>query len=214
MAHSGFGSRDVGRGWKGVVGRLRHVDVVVGMHGHAVGGGDTRDHLVGVHVGTGARPGLEDVDRELLVVLTVGDFGGGGDDRVGLVRGQQPKVLIHLRAGGFQQTQRADLGGLEPSSGDRKVFHRALSLGAPQRFRGHLDLAHGVVLDAVFGVCHWEHSSLGSGYGSGYAALLSPVKSIAEYSLSLVSRWKPSTIRSVPDFERITIDWVVQPPGS
>ncbi len=52
------------------------------------------------------------------------------------------------------------------------------------------------------------------GYGSGYAALLSPVKSIAEYSLSLDSRWKPSTIRSVPDFERITIDWVVQPPGS
>ena len=42
----------------------------------------------------------------------------------------------------------------------------------------------------------------------------SPVKSMAEYSLSLVSRWKPSTIRSVPDFDRITIDWVVQPPGS
>ncbi len=37
-------------------------------------------------------------------------------------------------------------------------------------------------------------------------------KSTVEYWRSLVSRWKPSIIRTVPDFERITIDWVVQPP--
>src|SRR6202035_346274 len=97
---------------KGVVGRLRHVDVVMGMLGHAVGGGDARDHLVGVHVGAGARPGLEHVDRELLVVLAVGDFGGGGDDRVGLVGCQQPEVLVDLRASSLQQTQGTNLGAL------------------------------------------------------------------------------------------------------
>src|ERR1700751_4834204 len=122
MAHSGFGGRDVGGGREGVVGRLRHVDVVVGMHGHTVGAGDARDHLVGVHVGTGARPGLEDVDRELVVVLTVGDFGGGGDDRVGLVGCQQSEVLVALRAGTLQQTQGADLGALKAAAGDRKVL--------------------------------------------------------------------------------------------
>ncbi len=49
-------------------------------------------------------------------------------------------------------------------------------------------------------------------YGSGMAAVLSPVKSTAEYSLSFDSRWYASIIRTVPDFERMTIDWVVQPP--
>src|ERR1700757_3975853 len=48
------GGGDVGGGREGVVGRLRHVDVVVGVHGDAVGRRDGRDHLVGVHVGTGA----------------------------------------------------------------------------------------------------------------------------------------------------------------
>jgi hypothetical protein len=58
------------------------------MHGHTVGGRDTGDHLVGVHVGAGARPGLEDVDRELVVVLAVGNLGGGDDDRARLLGGQ------------------------------------------------------------------------------------------------------------------------------
>ena len=40
--------------------------------------------LVGVHVGTGARPGLEHVDGELVVVLARRDLAGRGDDRGGL----------------------------------------------------------------------------------------------------------------------------------
>ena len=87
-------------------------------------------------------------------MLAIGDFGGGGDDRVGLVGVQQSEVLVHLRAGGLQQTQGTNLAALKPAARDREVLHGALSLGPPQRFRGHLDLAHGVVLDAVFGVCH------------------------------------------------------------
>src|SRR5207253_10291335 len=44
--------------------------------------GEGGDDLVDVHVGRGARPGLEDVDRKLAVVLTGDDRGGGGADGV------------------------------------------------------------------------------------------------------------------------------------
>lgn len=38
------------------------------------------------------------------------------------------------------------------------------------------------------------------------------MKSTAEYSLSLDRRWYASIIRTVPDFDRITMDCVVAPP--
>jgi len=51
--------------------------------------GEVGDHLVGVHVRGGARAGLEDVDRELAVVLAGRDLvGGRGNDRP--VRAQPP----------------------------------------------------------------------------------------------------------------------------
>ena len=58
--------RQVDRRREDVVRRLAHVHVVVGM---GVVAGEVRDHLVGVHVRRGAGAGLEDVDRELVVVL-------------------------------------------------------------------------------------------------------------------------------------------------
>lgn len=103
MSDRGLGGRDVGGRREGVVGRLRHVHVVVGMQRDPALGRDGRNHLVGVHVGAGARAGLEDVDGKLVVVLTVGDLGGRGDDGVGFLRRQQPEVGVHLRAGAFQQ---------------------------------------------------------------------------------------------------------------
>jgi hypothetical protein len=65
------------RGREDVVGGLAHVDVVVGMRAVT---GERRDHLVGVHVRRGAGPGLEDVDRELVVVLPARDLVGCGGD--------------------------------------------------------------------------------------------------------------------------------------
>ena len=53
-------------------------------------GGERRDHLVGVHVGAGARAGLEDVDRELVVVLGRRRPRGGGRDRVGASSASTP----------------------------------------------------------------------------------------------------------------------------
>ena len=81
--------RDVdGRG-DHVVGRLAHVDRVVGVDRDLAAAdavvellvGDARDHLVGVHVGRGAAAGLEDVEDELVVVLALGDRLRGLDDR-------------------------------------------------------------------------------------------------------------------------------------
>ena len=60
-----------------VVRRLAHVDVVVRMDALA---GETRDHLVGVHVRARAGACLEDVDRELVVELARGDAVAGGGD--------------------------------------------------------------------------------------------------------------------------------------
>ena len=69
--------RQVDRGREDVVRALAHVDVVVRVHVLAREGGD---HLVRVHVRRGARAGLEDVDRELIVELAVRDPVGRGRD--------------------------------------------------------------------------------------------------------------------------------------
>ena len=51
-----------------------------------------RDDLVGVHVRRGARAGLEDVDRELVVVRARGDLVGGGGDALGEVGVEQAEI--------------------------------------------------------------------------------------------------------------------------
>ena len=71
----------------GVVGRLAEIDVVVGVDGRLGAhrpaqhlDGAVGDHLVGVHVRLGARAGLPDRQREVLVELAVDHLLGGGDD--------------------------------------------------------------------------------------------------------------------------------------
>ena len=79
----------------GIVRRLAHVDVVVGMHRllgahHAAQHLDraVRDHLVGVHVGLRAGAGLPHHQREMLVELAVDHFLGGRDDGLAELRGR------------------------------------------------------------------------------------------------------------------------------
>src|SRR4029077_18986989 len=75
QAASGFGGGgDVHGGGKGVVGGLRHIDVIVGMDGllaaHcATGDFDcaVADDFVDVHVGLGAAAGLPDAQRKMIV---------------------------------------------------------------------------------------------------------------------------------------------------
>jgi hypothetical protein len=72
-------------------------------------------------------------------------------------------------------------------------------------------------LTTVVTVRRFTGAFLRRSYGSGGTMSESSIsswrsKSTVEYSRSFVSRWKPSIIRTVPDFDRITIDWVVHPP--
>jgi hypothetical protein len=94
----GDGGGDVQGGREAVVGRLAHVDVVVGMdRGLAAAGagedlvGAAGDDLVRVHVRLRAAAGLPDDEGELVVELAVDDFlrggvDGGGDGFVEAVR--------------------------------------------------------------------------------------------------------------------------------
>src|SRR5690606_25547850 len=77
------------------------------------------------------------------------------------------------------QSQRTDEATRHRLAGDREVFHRALRLRSPQRFGGHLQLAHAVVLDAVILACHRRPprvvQSIRAGCkGAAAAGLLSP----------------------------------------
>ena len=72
--------------------------------------GEVRDHLVGVHVRRGAGAGLEDVDRELVVVLAGGDRVAGGGDPLGDVGVEQAELGVDPRRGGLDPAQPADDG--------------------------------------------------------------------------------------------------------
>ena len=89
LVDDGFGPGDVHRGGEGVVGGLRPVDVVVGVHGrlaaeHAAGhlDGAVGDDLVGVHVGLCARSCLPNAQREVVVELAVDDLLSCGGDQI------------------------------------------------------------------------------------------------------------------------------------
>ncbi|BAC17880.1 hypothetical protein [Corynebacterium efficiens YS-314] len=149
-----LGGGDVGRGGEGVIGGLAHVDIVVRVDLGAVGLRDGGDDLVGVHVGGGAGTGLEDVDRELGIMLAGGDLLAGGDDGVGLGGIQGTGVLVHLRAGCLQQAHRADLCGFQTTARDGEVLHGTLGLCTPQSLCGDLHFTHGVVFNTEFLLGH------------------------------------------------------------
>ena len=124
--------------------------MVVGVHIVAGGpAGQGGDHLVGVHVGAGARAGLENVDGELGVMLTGCHLVGSSGDRLGQLLVEHAQFGVDPRAGALDQPQRAYLGAFQASPGDREVVHGALGLRPVQGFDGHLHLAYGVPFGAV-----------------------------------------------------------------
>ena len=91
-----------GRG-EDVIRGLAGVDVVVGVHAHPCAIAQARDHFVDIHIGAGARPGLEDIDREGIRVLAVRDLARRVTDRGGLLTRQQAVSRIHARRGRLDQ---------------------------------------------------------------------------------------------------------------
>src|SRR3954451_10576781 len=119
-----------------VVRGLAHVHVVVRMH---VLAGERRDDLVRVHVRRRARPGLKDVDRELVVELAVRDAVPRGCDPVGLLPVEEAEVGVHARGSGLDATEPArhrDRNGL---AGDGEVPDSLAGFRAPELLRrgGH-----------------------------------------------------------------------------
>ena len=167
-----LGAGDVHGGRIGVVRRLAHVDVVVGVHGllgaHLAAqhlDGAVGDHLVGIHVGLGAGARLPDDEREVLVELAVDHLLRGLDDGLadGLVEAAQRHV--GFRRGALDDAERAHHGQRLLLPADLEIAERALRLRAPV-FRGiDLDGAEGVGLGAGLGHGSPRNCGLRIGFG-------------------------------------------------
>src|SRR5438105_732965 len=135
---------DVDCRWNHIVAGLAAVDVIVGMRLREVA-----DYLVGVHVGGCSAAGLEDIDDELIIVPSGGDFVSGLLDGGGQILRQLARAAVDSRGGAFDQTESSDEGALETQAADREILDRTLRLRAIQSLGGDLHFAHGVALGAV-----------------------------------------------------------------
>src|SRR5882672_367432 len=146
-----------------VVGALAHVDVfdrvqiavlaapVAEQLEPAVG-----DDFVGVHVGRGPRPALDDVNDELVEQLALADLLAGSRDRFGFVVGEQSEAIVRERrrlldAGERAHELRVD-GDRRPS--DTKVLQRAQRVDAVVGVGGDRPVAQEIVLDARRRLAH------------------------------------------------------------
>ena len=132
-----------------VVARLAHVHVVVGMNLLTRARCQCRNHLVGVHVGRSARACLEDVDRELVVVLALGNRERRAFDRPGLLCIEQAEVQVDPGRRGLDQSQSADKRTRECVSGNREVLDGALRLRSVQSTLRYANFTHGILLNSV-----------------------------------------------------------------
>jgi len=109
----------VHRGRNDVVARLAVVGVVVGVDDAVADlaahefGGAVGDDLVRVHIRRGPGAGLEDIDRELVVVFASDDLVGGLDDRLGDVVVDQAEVAVGLCGGLLDDAEPADESATE-----------------------------------------------------------------------------------------------------
>ena len=112
------------------------------------------DDLVGVHVRGRAGAGLEDVDREVAVVLAGGHLIGSVGDRLGELAVEHPQFGVGLCSCLLDPGQRLDVGALQGLAGDGEVLHCTLRLGAVQGVHGDADFAHRVMFNAE--LCQWK----------------------------------------------------------
>ena len=144
---------EVHRGREDVVRRLAHVHVVVRVD---VLAGERRDDLVRVHVRARARPGLEDVDRELVVELARGNAVAGSGDAIGELPVEQLEVGVRARRCGLDPPQPARDRSRDRLARDREVGDRLLGLATPEslllgrlRHRGESSAGRSDCLDGI-----------------------------------------------------------------
>jgi hypothetical protein len=77
---------------------------------------------------------------------------------IGLRAREQPQVPVDHRGGGLVKASARMNAARHRPAADREIVDRALGLRAPERLRGHAQLAHAVVFDA-------EAACLAGGHG-------------------------------------------------
>ena len=157
--HTQVNSRRVG-----VVGRLRTVHVVVGravlvfavLMAHdlqrAVG-----DHFVGVHVGRRTGTALDHIHGECVVVLAVHDLAAGLCDRIELLVGEQPQLVIGFRSSQLGNGESLDEEGIlvQMEFADSKVLDTPQGLDTVKYVGRQLYAAEQVALRTHFLIiCH------------------------------------------------------------
>ena len=127
------------RGGVGVVGRLRHVDIVVGVqvfvfafletHGFQ---SDVGDDFVGIHVGGRAGAALNHVDHELIMEVAADQAGAGLADRrmLGVIEVSELMVCICCRLLDHGQRDYQFRVVRKRHAGEVKVVHRSQGLDA------------------------------------------------------------------------------------
>jgi hypothetical protein len=141
-----------------VVGRLAHIDVIVGMDrllgAHRAAqhlDGAVGDHFIGIHVGLGARSGLPHHQREMLVQLTVDHFLGGLDDGLADRLVEPAQRHVGFGGGALDDAQRPDHRRRLLFPADLEIAQAALGLRAPITAIVNLDGAESVCFGAGLG---------------------------------------------------------------
>ena len=142
-------------GGEGVIGRLRHVDVIVRMDPGVVPAppaqdldGPVGDHLVQVHVLGRAGARLVDVHDELVEMASGQDLRGGAPYGGGPPSVEKTERAIHRGGGELDVGVGPDEHGRQSPAADRKVQHRAPRLNSVVGPRRHGQGAERIALDA------------------------------------------------------------------
>jgi hypothetical protein len=149
--------RNVHRCGKRIVRRLRHVDVVVGMHRllrtHLAARKLDRtigDDLIHVHVRLRAAARLPDSQGKLVIQLAGNDFIGGLSDQLREVGGKFSQILIYQRASLLKRAKGVNQFGRHDVASNIEMQQRALCLRPPINICRDVNLAHAVGFGAGF----------------------------------------------------------------
>ena len=109
------------------------------------------NHFIGIHVVTGAGPGLENIHNELVVPLAGGDLTGRLADAVrgGLLK--QAQLAVNLGSRLFDHADLPDEGSPRAQARDREIVDGALGLCSIQGVDGYFDFTHRIGFNAESG---------------------------------------------------------------
>src|ERR1019366_5703211 len=119
------------------------IHVIVGMSA-----GQAPDYLVGVHIRGGAAAGLEDVDRELTVVVPFHNLFGRSFDSGRESRRKMAQAAVYVCRDALDQSQRSNKGSRETLAADRKVLDGSCRLRPVKCRDRYSHVPHGVALDS------------------------------------------------------------------